>query len=272
MMTSDEALAFKVLERFAADRIPGLVQKVIEPLFGAAEDCLKQARFRDPRYLSWADKTDVVDSGFALLKPDLAPEVLGKVTHALFYEQLLRIQYRPGYWGDSDRKPEAKPVMPLAMVESGGLVYMVAAMEKYLAEPTLYRLDRIVDLEVLPERFSYPRDFKLGEYIGTRREFDFFPQGLIRLEVAFRGNAGEHLKETPLSADQTLKRMQDGRLKASGTVMLSLKLRRWLRSLGPAVEVLAPAKLRAEFAEEARLIAEQYGASRNASTSPPQAQ
>jgi hypothetical protein len=54
--------------------------------------------------------------------------------------------------------------------------------------------------------------------------------------------------------------MRDGRLKASGTVMLSLKLRWWLRSFGPAVEVLAPAKLRAEFAEEARLTAQQYNA------------
>ncbi|MFL9906800.1 hypothetical protein [Paraburkholderia sp. RL17-337-BIB-A] len=70
----------------------------------------------------------MVDSGFALIRPQLQPEVFEKVTHALFHEQLLRVKYRPGYWCNSDKKPGAKTVMPLAMVESGRLFYMVAAI------------------------------------------------------------------------------------------------------------------------------------------------
>jgi hypothetical protein len=62
----------------------------------------------------------VVDSGFMLVKPVLLPDVFEEVTHALFYEQLLKVEYRPGYWGESDKNPAPKTLMPLAMVESEG--------------------------------------------------------------------------------------------------------------------------------------------------------
>ena len=41
--------------------------------------------------------------------------------------------------------------------------------------------------------------------------------------------------------------------------MLSQRLRWWLRSFGPNVEVLGPASLRAELAAEARALARSYG-------------
>jgi predicted DNA-binding transcriptional regulator YafY len=44
-----------------------------------------------------------------------------------------------------------------------------------------------------------------------------------------------------------------------GTVMLSQRLRWWLRSFGPNVEVLTPASLRAELAAEAARLYEMYG-------------
>ena len=53
--------------------------------------------------------------------------------------------------------------------------------------------------------------------------------------------------------------MPDGRLKITGTVVPSLKLRWWLRSLGSAVEVLAPQALRDEFARDYVQLAKRYG-------------
>lgn len=81
------------------------------------------------------------------------------------------------------------------------------------------------------------------------------PEAPVLLELAFEESAGNHLKETPMSKDQSVEPLPDGRLKISGTVVPSLKLRWWLRSLGPSVEVLAPLSLRYEFAQDyARLV------------------
>lgn len=62
-----------------------------------------------------------------------------------------------------------------------------------------------------------------------------------------------------MSKDQKFEPLSDGRTKVTGTVVPSVKLRRWLRSLGPAVEILAPTTLRDEFARDAAALAKRYG-------------
>jgi predicted DNA-binding transcriptional regulator YafY len=53
--------------------------------------------------------------------------------------------------------------------------------------------------------------------------------------------------------------LPDGRVKVTGTVVPSIKLRWWIRSLGAAAEILAPSELRDEFAREAATLAKRYG-------------
>ncbi len=62
-----------------------------------------------------------------------------------------------------------------------------------------------------------------------------------------------------MSEDQRHTPPPDGRIKVTGTVVPSVKLRWWLRSLGAAVEILAPSALRDEFAREAAVLAKRYG-------------
>jgi predicted DNA-binding transcriptional regulator YafY len=52
--------------------------------------------------------------------------------------------------------------------------------------------------------------------------------------------------------------LPDGRMKVTGTVTPSLKLRWWLRALGAGVEILAPQALRDEFAEDFAKLAKRY--------------
>jgi hypothetical protein len=80
----------------------------------------------------------------------------------------------------------------------------------------------------------------------------------VLLKLRFSSGAGDHLLEAPMSKDQKDTRKADA-LHVQGTVMLSQRLRWWLRSFGPNVEVLGPAGLRAEFAAEAAELASIYG-------------
>jgi WYL domain len=61
-----------------------------------------------------------------------------------------------------------------------------------------------------------------------------------------------------MAKDQVVEELPDGRLKVSWTVIPSLKLRWWIRSIGSSVEVLAPAPLRDEFAAEFKKLAARY--------------
>ncbi|HEF4840724.1 TPA: WYL domain-containing protein [Burkholderia vietnamiensis] len=268
LMSASEAVAFHILQRFAGDKLPNAVTKDIEPLFKAAEIRLSREKDDSRRYRAWADKVDSVDGNFALRRPPLNSEFFQTVVTATFFERELLVQYRPAYKANPPDETKPSPLWPLALVESGGVMYMVAQNPAHAPRPeagktkwlpTLYRLDRITSAVESGETFDYPDDFRLRAYIDAEQVFDFLPEPPALLELAFEGSAGNHLKDTPIAKDQKDETMPDGRLKITGMVVPSLKLRWWLRSLGSAVEVLAPQALRDDFARDYAQLAKRYG-------------
>ncbi|WP_230948601.1 MULTISPECIES: helix-turn-helix transcriptional regulator [Burkholderia] len=254
IMTHDEALALQTLRRFSTWRIPTLVADTLAPLFDVAGKRLAAVNSEhERRYRKWIDKIEVEVGSFALQYPEVDSDVFAQVSQALFYEQQLEIVYQPRTKVDNT---DAKVVHPLGLVEVGGLVYLVAAMPRH-PNPAMYRLDRLARGTMLPESFGYPRGFRLSEYVRKQRQFDFMVEGEIDLRLRFRNGAGNHLLEAPLSDDQQV-RQGDDTLDVRGTVLLSQRLRWWLRAFGPNVEVLGPESLRSELAAEARAMAAIY--------------
>ncbi|MDR5814421.1 WYL domain-containing protein [Caballeronia sp. LZ033] len=279
LMSASEAVAFHILQRFAGNKLPNAVTRDIDPLFKAAEARLSQEKEDSRIYRAWADKIDSVDGAFTLIRPKLRPEIFQAVATATFFERELLVQYRPAYKSEKNEtneknesgsqtdEPKTRTLWPLALVESAGVMYMVAQDPKRAPRPekgetewmrTLYRLDRIRSVTESGEAFTYPEDFKLRKYIETQQVFDFLPEPAVRLELAFEGHAGNQLRESPMSKDQQIDTLPDGRTKISGTVTPSLKLRWWLRALGANVEILAPQTLRDEFAQDYRKLANRY--------------
>ncbi|BCG04696.1 hypothetical protein PPGU19_092640 (plasmid) [Paraburkholderia sp. PGU19] len=255
MMNFDEALALQTLRRFSARQIPELVAEWLTPMFEIAETRLKRTNSETERkYSRWASKVAVESGGFALHYPVIDREQFSEVSRALFEERKLEIVYRPRHNTDNDRP---KVVLPFGIVEVGGLVYLVAGTEGK-ANPTMYRLDRLSSAKAMLESFAYPASFSLDAYVRQERSFDFMVEKEVLLKLKFVSGAGEHLLEAPMSKDQRNTRKDDA-LHVQGTVMLSQRLRWWLRSFGPNVEVLGPASLRAELAAEAAELANMYG-------------
>ncbi|WP_321839392.1 helix-turn-helix transcriptional regulator [Paraburkholderia bannensis] len=253
-MTHDEALALHTLRRFSSRQIPSLVAETLSNLFEVATRRLESVNSEHERqYRKWADKVEVESGGFSLQHPPIKGELFSSVSRALFYEQKLEIVYRP-----RSRTDNVAPriVHPLGLVEVGGLVYLVAAMARH-PNPAMYRLDRMTDAVMLPESFAYPREFSLASYVRQQRQFDFMVEGEVAMKLRFSGSAGDHLIESALSDDQEVTHSGEF-LEVRGTVLLSQRLRWWLRSFGPNVEVLEPASLRAELAQEARALAALY--------------
>jgi predicted DNA-binding transcriptional regulator YafY len=255
MMTFDEALALQTLRRFSSRQIPGLVAESLSAMFEIAETRLQKTNSETERkYSRWASKVAVESGGFTLHYPMIDRDLFATVSRALFEERKLEIVYRPRNNADNDR---AKTVLPFGLVEVGGLVYLVAGTEGK-ADPTMYRMDRLTRAEAMLESFAYPSSFSLDSYVKQQRSFDFMVKKEVQLKLKFVDGAGDHLLETPVSKDQESTRKDDA-LYVQGTVMLSQRLRWWLRSFGPNVEVIGPASLRAELAAEAASLASIYG-------------
>jgi predicted DNA-binding transcriptional regulator YafY len=254
MMTRDEALVLQTLKRFSSRQIPVLVAEHLSAMFQAAQARLEVANSEDDRrYLKWADKVAVENGAFTLKCPTIDGDIFSAVSRALFYERKLEIVYRPRNKLDNE---DAKIILPLGLVEVGGLVYLIGATEGR-PNPTMYRLDRLWRAAMMLESFDYPRSFQLANYVKQQRQFDFMVQGEILLKLRFSNGAGDHLLETPFADDQKEQRVGD-RLDVQGTTLLSQRLRWWLRSFGPSVEVLEPEYLRTELASEARELAAMY--------------
>ena len=70
--------------------------------------------------------------------------------------------------------------------------------------------------------------------------------------------AGFHLTETPISANQELKQLGDGRYRLKATLPNTSQLRWWLLGFGQGVEVIKPKSLRDEFKEMSKNLVNIY--------------
>jgi hypothetical protein len=268
LMSASEAVAFRTLRRFVADKLPAAVTMDIEPLFKAADTRLSQDGGDSRLYRAWVNKIGSVEPTYLLARPPIDPEVFQTVVTATFFERELLVRYRPAYKETRAEDIRPKRLWPLALVESAGLMYMVAQSPDHPPRPekgkpnwlrNMYRLDRCISAVDSGTAFAYPQDFSLQATIEKEQVFDFLPEAPVILELALEPIEAKRLEERRMSEDQTLEPLPDGRVKATGTVVPSVKLRWWLRSLGAAVEILAPAVLRDEFAREAAVLAKRYG-------------
>lgn len=248
LMTFDEALALQVLRRFASRQIPTLVGTALDGLFSASKDRLARGEGNEGRrHARWDRKIAVVDGTFERIRPPVKDAIFHSVSQALFAEQLLHIVYRES----------VQTVMPLGLVEAGDLIYLVAQVPGKPAAVT-YRLDRMEQARLTDHPFTYPRDFSLASYVDKERQFDFFPRGTARVVLRFAPHAANGVLEAPLSHDQTADTDEAGFVTIRATVMLSERLRWWIRSYGPYVEALEPQSLRADFMAEAKVAFDLY--------------
>ena len=253
-MTFDQALALQTLRRFSSRQIPELVAESLSAIFDMAETRLQRPIAEsERRYARWSGKVAVEGGGFTLHYPAIDRVIFAAVSRALFEERKLKIIYHPRHNTNNNR---AKVILPLGLVEVGGLVYLVGGTEGK-QEPTMYRIDRLSHAETMLDSFDYPASFSLDVYVKQQRRFDFMVEQEVQLKLKFIEGAGDHLLETPLSKDQKTSR-NGGALFVQGTALLSKRLRWWLRSFGPNVEVLGPASLRDEMAAEAQALARIY--------------
>jgi len=157
------------------------------------------------------------------------------VYEALLADRQLKAAYQRRY----DKTAAEYVLNPLAIVQRGPVIYLVATRADSMEKIRLFALHRFVSAEVLKTAAVSPEDFHVDDYLESGAMG--FGQGEpVRLRALFEAKAGEHLYECRLSEDQVITEQEDGRLLVEATVRNTAQLVWWLRGFGSAVEVVEP--------------------------------
>ncbi len=226
-LTPQESLLLQLAEEHLKNLLPARLMKSMEAFFSQAKRNLgpdSSARLER----EWPSKVRVVATSQPLLPPKIAPGVFETVSEALYSNHWLHLDYQ-----NSGGKRNKVEVMPLGLVQQGPRLYLVCRYRGYDNERNL-ALHRILAAEMSTLTFDRPKEFDLKKYDDDGR-FGFGEGEMVKLVFRIERQAGLHLLETPLSANQQVVELEDGNLEITATVVDSAMLEWWLRGFADAV-------------------------------------
>lgn len=244
------ALTFKLVQQHLGETLPPATLAFLQPYFDAATRALQQEA---GAYADWAKRVRILDRGPLLLAPAVAEVVHDVVYQALLEQVTLQVEYlRLG--GESVK---SYIVHPQGLAVRQGVIYLVCLFEGY-DDLRQLALHRIQSAHLGNQSARRKTDFNIDDYIA-QGEFGTSKGQIISLHCRFRARNGQHLRETPLSADQTIEDEGDEHFILRATVPWTAELSRWLLGWGPTVQVLGPPALRDEIAAKIREMYSQLG-------------
>lgn len=251
-LTLPEALTLAMVEQHLRHQLPPSTFEALGPHFRSAARTLTSVDISAPSR-SWLGKVRSIAPQQPLLPAKVNEECQRLVYLALMQDQQMKLHYRKR---DAALATVYEVVHPLAVVQRGGIIYLVCTFGDY-TDVRILALHRIERVELRYEPARRLPDFDIDAYIASG-QFGFVAGGPITLEAIFSRAAGEHLFETPLSSDQQLSVLDDGRLHLAATVPLTKALVWWLLGFGDGVVVQGPDSLREEMSSIAMRMAQSY--------------
>jgi len=251
-VSNSEAITLLLAREHLRTLLPASTIAQLQPYFALAEQKLT-ALEQHSGIAGWQHKVRVIPPTQPLLAPKIGEAVQATLHEALLHDRQCLVTYQKR----EATKPESYPVHALGLVQRGQVLYLVCTIKSY-PHIRLLALHRILAAELLSDAISHPADFDLDAYIASGA-LGWFPKETIHLKAFFSAEVAAHLYETPLSEDQLMKELADGRIQLTATVQETLQLRWWLQGFGDAVEVVKPIHLRKQIAESVRCLAERYG-------------
>ena len=249
LMSSDEALTFKLVETFLESLLPPAIRFHMAEYFKLADNTLKASPLS-----CWVDKVRIIPNSLALLPPDIDSAALPVIYEALLKNHCLEVTYQ-----GLESAAKTYELNPLGLVFRNNVIYLVATVNDYLdvKQFALHRFQRAVLTE---SELSIPVGFSLDSYIA-QGEFDYPVNNSsedIHLKIKISHFMKKYLMETPLSQDQHITELDDDMYQLETNIKDTEQLRWWIRSFSTNIEVLEPLELRTEFAREARALNKMY--------------
>lgn len=226
LLTASESLLLQLAKSEVSQLLPARALTSMAPLFATARRELEASP--EPQIeRRWLKKVQRIPDSQPLLAPKITPGVFEAVSDALYRESKLRIYYR-----NAQGQRKNATVCPLGLVQQGVRLYLVCRFEGY-ENKRILALPRIVQAEATEETFSWPIDFDLATYCSGG-DFGISHGRKVFLRFRIDKACGQHLRESPLAADQTVCDLED-MLEITATVEETELLHRWLRGWGEKV-------------------------------------
>lgn len=241
-LTEQQSLLLALAEHQLRNLLPASLLKSMDSFFSQARanlDPFSNAK----REREWLGKVRVVSETQPLLPPKIKPGVFEQVGNALYNNLWLIVGYRnaAGHSAKAD-------VMPLGLAQQGTRLYLVCRFRDYKNERTL-AIHRITAAKASTLSFERPADFNLQRYDDEGR-FGFGSRQLIQLSFRITKEAGLHLLESPLSADQSVKELPD-HYQIKATVVEAARLNWWLRGFGNQLDMIRKSRARCDAKQHA---------------------
>lgn len=247
-----EALTLALVEQHLANSLPPATLDALRPYFMSATQALNSID-QAAQTNSWLSKVRNVAPMQRLIAPVIDPVCQRTIYDALMRDCQLRLVYRKR---DVEKPYIYKAVHPLAVIQRGPIIYLICMFSDY-EEIRMLPLHRVIEAEALYLPSRKRADFSVDEYIESG-SMGFCAGPTIHLKAVFSRAAGEHLFESPLTREQVLRVLPDGRVELTAKVPKTLELGWWLLGFGDGVEVIKPVVLRAEMAETIGRMAKAY--------------
>lgn len=248
-----EALTLKLVEQQLRNQLPPNTFDALKPHFESANRTLSTVGTETPSK-AWLEKVRSIAPMQPLLPPPVNEAVRDTIYSALMEDRQLSLTYKKR---DSVEATVYQAVHPVAIVQRGGVVYLVCMFADYADVRTL-ALHRVQQAHARYEPSRKSAGFDLDAYVASG-QFGIVTGAPVRLRASFSRQAGEHLFETPLCREQKLVVLADGRLLLDATVPSTRALLWWLLGFGDGVVVLDPTVLGEEIAGMARNMIAAYG-------------
>lgn len=233
-MSPLQAMVLMLARTHLQPLLPAHLLAPLRPYFEQADAVLREALGKRG-VTEWSRRVAIVQPTQPLLPPKVTEPVLASVHEAVARQHQLELRYR----NRSSDKPACYRVHPLGLVYRGVVGYLVATVGDY-QDPRQFALHRIRHARMLDVRSTEPGGFDLHAYAHSGA-FGFMDNGPVALELRMEAPAAEHLRETPLSTDQTVTPDErEGWVCVTATVHDTSQLRWWLLGFGSQVEVLQP--------------------------------
>lgn len=229
-LTTSEALTLKLAEQYLTKLMPATMVNQLDPYFKAASKVLSSLE-HESNLAKWPEKIAVVLPTQPLLAPTIDIMVSSKIEEGLLQEKQLILQYL------NRDEIQSKTLMahPLGIILRGQINYLVCTISDY-QDIRLLAIHRISSAEVSVKSSNRPDGFKLAAYANSGA-LGFMNQGLSKIRLRFKRDAGLHLYETPLSDDQIITDAGE-HLIIEATVMKTSQFDWWVNGFGKNVEVL----------------------------------
>lgn len=121
-----------------------------------------------------------------------------------------------------------------------------------------FKLDRILEAELLAESYTAPQDTELATRLA-RSWGIIWGDEEVQVRLKFSPQVARRVKESVWHPSQVVQDLAGGGVVLTVRVSSTLEMTPWIRGWGPDVEVLSPASLREEFADYAQRLGEIYG-------------